>query len=286
MSLGILEIDHLLTYVPDLAAASQVYERLGFSLSPPSHIEAMGIVNRLVLLTERRAGAANFIELMSVADAARLPPAMSAVLAGEPGIKSMVMMTDDAAQAHRRLVQAGYAFGEPHHLRREWLIPGESPVYPEFDVLLPIPAPLSFNVCQYHNLHLYHRADWRRHANGARSVLACLAVAQDARACSDYYARLFARPAHRDDEGAWVGSPGATELVVHDPATFEARYGVRIELRDEASRYAGYRVGVASMATLRECLERASVPHDVRGERVIVRPAAACGNLIEFVTQP
>lgn len=50
MSKPIELIDHLLTYVHDLNAAASLFRRMGFTLSPVSNIEAMGISNHLVLM--------------------------------------------------------------------------------------------------------------------------------------------------------------------------------------------------------------------------------------------
>ncbi|MGL1682655.1 VOC family protein, partial [Vibrio parahaemolyticus] len=48
MTRTIAEIDHLLTYVADPAEAAALFVRMGFTLSPVSRIEAMGITNYLV----------------------------------------------------------------------------------------------------------------------------------------------------------------------------------------------------------------------------------------------
>lgn len=45
-----VRLDHLLTYVPSLDAATALFGRMGFTLSPRSCIDAMGISNHLVLM--------------------------------------------------------------------------------------------------------------------------------------------------------------------------------------------------------------------------------------------
>lgn len=285
MNNGLSEIDHLMTFVADIEAASRDWERLGFSLTPHSHITAMGIVNRLVLLQSRTPGTANFVELMGVSDASALPPPMRSVLSGDEGVKSMVMATHDAAQAQEALVAAGYPFEPPRHVRREWILPGEGSVWPEFDVLLPIEAPLAFNVCQYHNLPLYQRADWQQHRNGAVSMLACFATAPDPADAIGYFERLFGRASHASAGGGRATSPAAADIVVYAPADFASRFGVEVRVGASAS-YAGMRIGVADMARMRDCLRDASVPCADQGERIVVGPAHARGSVIEFVEMP
>ncbi|HKU97457.1 MAG TPA: VOC family protein, partial [Vineibacter sp.] len=66
----VIEIDHLLTYVRDLDGAAALFRRMGFTLSPISRIETMGISNHLVLMHPGTPGAGNYIELMAAHDRA------------------------------------------------------------------------------------------------------------------------------------------------------------------------------------------------------------------------
>lgn len=279
MKNGIAEVDHLLTYVTNLDAAATAYERLGFRLTPRSEIGAMGIANRLVLLSPLTAGTANYLELMSAADRTKLPPPMATTLSGAEGVKSMVMATPDAHGARAELGANGYGFAPPVHVKREWVIPGEGSVWPEFDVMLPIAAPLPFNLCRYFNLDLYLREDWRTHPNGARHLTATFAVAADAHATACYYETLFGTAATLGADGAWIVKTAAVELAIYDPLSFAARFGVALPAAD-TPRYTGYRVAVASLDALHAPLARNEV---ATMPTVLGIAAQACGNVIEFV---
>jgi len=279
MKNGIAEIDHLLTYVADLDAASAAYERLGFRLTPRSEIGAMGIANRLALLSPLTPGTGNYIELMSAADRTRLPPPMATTLSGAEGVKSMVMATPDAHKAQAELVANGYGFAPPVHVKREWVIPGEGSVWPEFDVMLPIAAPLPFNLCRYFNLDLYLRQDWRTHPNGARHLTATFAVAPDAHATARYYETLFGKPASLGADNAWLVKTAAVELAIYDPLSFAARFGV-VAPASETPRYAGYRIAVDKLDALAAPFARNKVAAIPTVQGVAVQ---ACGNVIEFV---
>jgi hypothetical protein len=205
---------------------------------------------------------------------------MAATLSGSEGVKSMVMATSDAHAAQKELVANGYAFDPPVHVKREWVIPGEGSVFPEFDVTLPIPAPLPFNLCRYFNLDLYLRQDWRTHPNGARHLTATFAVAPDPHVTARYYEKLFGRAATLGADGAWIVQAGAVELAIYDQLFFAARYGV-VPPAANAPYYAGYRVSVARLDPLRAALERngvATIP------TVLGLAVQACGNIIEFVS--
>jgi Glyoxalase-like domain len=279
----IADIDHLLTYVASLEAAAGAYERLGFTLTPVSDITAMGIANRLALMRPRNPRRASFIELMAVTDQARLPPLMRPLLMGEEGIKSMVLLTPDAGAAHASLVARGYAFAPPVHVKREWILSPSESVWPEFDVLLPIPAPLAFNACQYHNVELYHRPAWTEHANTAQFVRAAYAVASDVAATAAYYERLFEAPVRREPDGSMSVTPGQIELRIYGLQAFAATFDVPQPPLSDSARYVGYEIEVGDTEACRRVLERNGVAHRAFGQRLIVAPYAANGNLVVFV---
>jgi catechol 2,3-dioxygenase-like lactoylglutathione lyase family enzyme len=220
-------IDHLLTNVRDLDEAARFYDRLGFTLTPESRIEAMGIVNRLILFPDASDGSANFIELMSVFDAARLPPAMAALLSGDEGIKSMVLSLGDVERAHAHFVALGCPFGPPFHVRREWRLSATESVWPEFDVLLPVNDVVTFNGCRYHNVNLYRLPAWTTHRNGARAFDRVYCAAADTQAAASRLAKI-------------LGTTATDGAVTHR--------GVTIDVRRDAVvatwpvRIAGYRV--------------------------------------------
>lgn len=277
---AIREIDHLLTYVRDLDAAASAFRRMGFTLSPLSRIEAMGISNHLVLMRQGIPGFANYIELMSAHDRARLPPPMAKVLSGSEGIKSMVLGTEDAVAAQQAMVKHGFAAAPPVHVKREWKIaPGQS-VFPEFDVLLPVEAPLAFNACRYFNVELYLRPEWQEHANGAQRVRSVFAVARDAGAVARRYGDLFEAPTRQSADVACT-TPGRVDLEVMSVETVEERFGLTCTASGEAA-YLGYLVEVASLDVLRSCLAAGKVPSRDLGDTICVDPADGFGNLIAF----
>lgn len=280
---AIREIDHLLTYVRDLDRAAAAFRRMGFTLSPLSRIDAMGISNHLVLMQQGLPGFANYIELMSAHDRQRLPPPMAKVLSGAEGIKSMVLGTEDAALAQQAMVRQGFAAAAPVHVKREWKIgPGDS-VFPEFDVILPVEAPLAFNACRYFNVELYLRPEWREHANGARRVRTVFAIADDADAVAQRYAALFEAPITRSVDGVCT-TPGRLGLEVMSRRAAERRFGLTLAAVPEAA-YLGYLVDVVSLDGLRSCLSAGKVAHRDLDGTICIDPAHGFGNLIVFGEQ-
>ena len=257
MKNGILEIDHLLTKVAQPELAGEHFMRLGFTVTPLSQIDAMGLCNRLVLFEPLTTGSANFIELMGVTDAARVPPAMAGLLEGPPGIRSMVMTTLDAHAARAELVGNGYAFGDVHHIARDWVLPHHR-IQVEFDVLLPVPAPFAFNVCRYFSLQHYIRPEWTRHANGIRHLEAVYCVASDPRLALRYYENLFGVAAIGSDAQGWSVSPGHVQLTVFSPQSWQNRFNV-----PAPPGFAGYRLRCNDLAETNTFLQSVGLPMKV-----------------------
>jgi hypothetical protein len=274
------DIDHLLTHVADIEQAAATYRSLGFTLTPPSRIEPMGIVNQLVLLTPATEGAASFIELMSAFDRPKLPPAMAGLLSGEERIKSMVMLSRDAGRSHAALTRLGYPFAPPIHVKREWRLSADEAIFPEFDVLLPVEAPLIFNACRYHNVELYLREEWRRHPNTAIGLDAIFAVASDPAGIAGQYARLFGCAVEVLSLDHVSVAPARTTLQILTPARFISLFGFPSPALDSSSAaYVGFGIEVASLAACRLCLERNGVAIQEIAGGLLVK---ACGNIVRF----
>lgn len=273
------KIDHLLTYVKNLDEACALFVRMGFTLSPVSHIESMGISNCMVLMRPGTKGQANFVELMSPHDRSLLPPPMMPVLSGKPGIGSLVLASDVIDTLYREITTLGFDIPPPAHVVREWKIPGEHPVYPEFDILLPVDCTLRFNACRYYNMHLYLRPDWTTHPNGAirvSRVYARSAVPAE----FEFFERLFGRPAISLGN-AGLGFPsGDISLEVLDPAGAKTRFGTVCDT--DRDGYLGYEIQVESIERMRSFLMRGDVPFHEIGGTLCVAPDIGLGNVILF----
>lgn len=280
------EIDHLLTYVRDGAAAEAFFHGLGFTLSPISHIAPMGIVNRLILFSDTIPGSANFIELMSVTDASKLPAAMAPLLSGADGVKSMVLSTTDVVRCHRHLTSLGYPFEAPISVEREWALGDGTSVHPKFDVLLPVSAGLTFNACQYYNSELYKCASWTTHPNGVTGVVSVLAVADDPERIARAFAKVF-DAAVEMQAGTWRAAPGKVTLDVSTPAAYRTDFGFAPPVPGPSgAAYVGYRLKAPSLDGVRRHAAASGTRIHDTGVRLIIDAATAPGVVIEVVAGP
>lgn len=210
-----MTIDHVVAHVADLDAAAACIAKLGFTLSPRSDLDNVGVANHLVLFEPEDPACASFFELMMPTRAVpQLHPAMAAVLSGPPAWRWFVLAAGDAMAEQRRLAGLGVAMSPPVHVRREWRLSADESVWPEFDVTFPCSEVLPFNLCHYHDVSLYQRQQWMRHANGASRLLAIVAVDDAPQATAERYARWLGSRASLREGGVWrvEGSPTALEL--------------------------------------------------------------------------
>ncbi len=234
-----LGIDHLVAHVRDLDRAAKRIREAGFTLSPRSDLTNVGVANHLILFEPADPSCASYFELMMpTAPLDTLHPSMSRVLTGHSGWRWLVLATKDAAAAHRALVGDAVKMPAPVHVRRQWIISPNESVWPEFDVTFPCDERLPFNLCQYHNVSLYQRAEWMQHQNGARQLKAMIAVDPTPEVTAHLYARWFGSRAQPLPTGAWrvIGYPTCLEIWPTD--ALAAHYGVCAG----ATGYVGIRV--------------------------------------------
>jgi hypothetical protein len=281
MSYGFTEIDHLLGSAVDPQRGGEEYERLGFTVTPLSIIESIGVGNRMVLLRPLTANTANFIECMGIVDRARVPPTMADLLGGSEGMRSMVLSGPDARASHAQLKRDGFEFLPPLDLEREWTLPSGEILRPAFLVTLPAPAPLRFNFCQYRNLQPYLRAEWLAHENGAQHLSSVLAIADNAEAAVKPFEVVFARQA-RNRDGIFSVGPGKVQLRVGNQAALRSFIPDEWLGETRGVRYLGFEVMVASLAALRALFVRRGINFVERSHALVIAPQEACGNVLRF----
>ncbi len=280
---NILEIDHLMCGVRSPQQAGETLQRMGFTVTPFSVIEAMGLGNRCVLFPSATPGAANYLELMGIVSREKVPANMQQTLAGGDCVKSIVLATDDCNACYTSLHAASFSPPtQPIHLARKWVLAPGDTVHPEFDVLLPMPAPLVFNVCQHKTLPLYLRPEWTSHPNGAIGLDAVIAYTPDATTTIGFYERLFGRAGTREPGGLMAVSPARVALRIGDSTAIAREFG-GLEVAGTNPQFIGISVRVLSIAALRDRLDTGGIPHIALGlHRALVSARDACGNFIEF----
>jgi hypothetical protein len=288
MANGILDIDHVMCQVADTEQARTTFERLGFRASPRSSIANGGVANRLLMFTPKGDGVANFIELMQVEDRGRLESQMADVLAGAPGIKSLVNALDDADTARSGHTAAGFAMLDVWPKERTWRLPSGEELLFAFRVLLPAPhqVPLMFNGVEYLTLHHYLRPEFQRHPNGALRWTRVSAVIDDDRLddAVAVYERLYGSSAERGDGQATIAVRD-TSLRLLTPEGLVEAYG-EIDLSGfQPPSYCAITLEVTDVRRAGAILEDNGVRHVRHTNSIVIDPDEACGTVLEFVAQ-
>lgn len=282
MSFGFLEIDHLLGSVADPVVGGEQYERLGFNPTPLSVIEPMGVGNRLVIFNPTTAGTANFIECMGVVHPDRVDPMMQRILAGPPGLRTMVLSTANAYETFDKLKAAGYPYEPPRSLSRQWTLPSGEVLTPAFNVVLPIDRPLGVNFCDYVNISPYMRPEFRVHPNTAQHFSTVFVIAADPQSVAASYAHMFGQPVVESHGNLSVG-PGSTKLCVGTARTLTALLpAAYLPSESPNAAYLGFEVEVADLTVCEQILRANAVPYE-RVAGALVTPAQhGCGNVVRF----
>jgi len=279
---GFTEIDHLLTAAIEPQSAGEQYERLGFTVTPLSVIENLGVGNRLVLLRPLSPGTANFFECMGVVNRSCVPPMMASLLSGPPGVRSIVLSGPDARTSQAALARDGYPIAAPLDLKREWVLPDGEILTPSFLVTLPSQTPLPFNFCQYRTLHYYLRETWLVHSNSARHLRGVLAISDEPAELARYFEPIFASRASIQN-GIYELGPGKVRLRIGDRAAMSGLVPQEwLPQHISGAHYFGFEIEVDSLSTVRALLAERCIGFKEHGGAIVVGPMHACGSALRF----
>jgi catechol 2,3-dioxygenase-like lactoylglutathione lyase family enzyme len=281
----ILDIDHVMCGVGDLDAAARAYERLGFRLTPPSRMEGIGVANRLVLLRPAGPGVANFVELMTIEQPATASDVMRQVLAGPPGVKSVVHAVASAERIREHHVDAGLEMLPVWPVERDWTLESGETLHLAFRVALPRPGrlPLMFNHVEYLTLQHYLRPELREHPNGAVRLSEVTAVGGEQEV--EAFERHYGRRAERVD-GAAVLTVRDVRLRIAGADALAADLDALGLEPPAPPAYLGFAVEVEDLGRAEALLARGGVRAARLERRVLVHPDDVCGSLLELRGRP
>jgi len=283
---GILDVDHLMCGVERTDAAHRAFERLGFTLTPHSSIDRLGVGNVLVCMQPKGPDVANFVEFMAIERPKAVNATLNELLSGAPGIKAIFNGLADADEARSEHIQAGFDMLDAWPVEREWRLPSGEVLQLCFQVLLPVPGqvPVEFGGVRYYTLEHYLREEFGAHPNGALRWHTVSIVEEPERFEDTVrtYERLYGSIPRRDVDGvAKIRVRHVTIRIVTSQAL--ARLYPRVGLGAfSLPAAAGFTVEVRDLGRLIRILKEHDVPSHRVGDSIVVGPADACGNIVEF----
>lgn len=276
-------LDHLAHFVPDLDAAAQALERLGFVLTPRSpqmnaaadgSLVPAGTANRCVMLEE------GYLEFLSAIADTPLTRRLSAQLGRYVGVHLICFSDANPEAARARLIEAGFLVEDTVALRRRIEGPDGREGELRFSVIRVPPGTMAEGRIQYvvhHTPDLLWQRRWMEHANGARALREVTVVVDD----PDEAAARFGRFTEREAKEIAGGSSlrldrGAVTLVT--PTHCRQRFPA-IEV-PALPWIAGYTLEVDDLDATRSFLNLRSVALEDRGDRLVVPLPPSLGGVL------
>lgn len=283
------KLDHIVLCALDLAAMRQEYERLGFTLTPRA-VHPFGTHNHLALLRD------NFIELLSMNDAAQIAPdepgrmnlgarTRDYIARRGSGFMMTVLASSDADADLAEFRAKGLQAWERMDFGRDAVLPDGRTVRVGFSLAFvthPAMPEATFFCCQQrHPPELFWKEEFQQHANEARRLVEVVMVAPDPVAVAAHVAQVLDGPQAAVDGGMAVGT--AQDLItVLSPQTLAARYPELAGIDAATPRFVAYRLVLDDAEPARRVLQRNGVAFRSTPGGLVVAPAQTFGVAVEL----
>jgi catechol 2,3-dioxygenase-like lactoylglutathione lyase family enzyme len=282
-------IDHLVLAVNDLDGAREAYRRMGFSLTPPAQ-HPWGTANSLVQLK------GNFLELLAVAKPGKIPPPQpgrfsfgafnQSFLKRRQGLSMLVFQSSDARRDQAEFMARGLETYEPFDFSRQAKLPDGSLKTVAFSLAFvtePRMPEAAFFTCQQHAPEYFWKPDYQRHANGARTVVEVVMLANDPAGLADFFGKLVEPSAVSRSEGTLRVKLGEGALSLLEATRLAQRFpGIRLADVLRKPHFVGYSIAVDDLDVAEDVLERNGIAAARTGDRLQIAAEHGFGALIEF----
>jgi hypothetical protein len=238
----------------------------------------------------------NFLEILGVADAAKIVPTTETefsfgaynaeFLDRREGMSQLVLDTADARADQREFMAAGLRTYAPFDFERDATLPDGSVVRVGFSLAFVTdertPEAVYF-VCQQQAPQYFWRPEFQQHANGASQIAEVMMVAEEPHAIADLWRRLLGPTAVTEDGDALRARSARGRVSVLTPQGLVERWpGAEIDAAPETPYFAGCRVEVAALDTVRAILQNNGVAHEDAGASIVVLPRDLNNFALEF----
>lgn len=277
LTLPIPTLDHVVVNARDrLDEAANVYQRLGFTLTPRGY-HTLGSMNHLAIF------GTEYLELIAVPPGAAGRPE---IMASPIGLDGLVFGSEDAEATHAVLAAAGVAIDPAQQFSRPVDLDGKHADATFRTTRLKreaVPAGRLY-FCQHLTRSLVWRDEWRHHANGVVGVVRAVIVAEDPGRLEVLFATMFGAQAVRKTDDGCALIVGLSRFDVVTPSALWEMFGdAAAESRGRRDYMAALTLRTVSLDAAERALEAGGIRGiDRIGASVLVPAAQAFGVTIEF----
>lgn len=215
-------INHVGMVVRNLAATTERYERMGFTLTPFSPhsgawkpgepVVKLGSGNRCVMFAH------NYLEILASEDPAQPSPRLAGYLRHHQGGHIVCFNSEDLASVERRLLEGGFKTSGVLPLQRDIDTP-EGVRVAKFERVqfAPEESPEGYIQAARHLTPEYvYQPRYTGHANGCTELSGAWVVVDDLPRFAERYEAYTGRPAQRKEGEATFSFPLCSRLVLVD----------------------------------------------------------------------
>ena len=281
---NIIGIDHALIGVENLEGAREVFEKLGFTLTPRGSHIGWGTANYCIMFGD------DYIELLGIVDPALETNGLDKALAerGE-GLLGLALASDSPEKTHRSLSRAGLEPSDLLALKRKLELP-EGDVLPEFKLIrLTASAGLSAKhlfICHHLTPELVRTPEWIKHRNGAKKIGAVVVVVDNPGALAPYYRQLCGSINVTLTDNTLSVRLGKGSLIFVNDRDIDLLFP-GLTIADEMPalpHLIALTIGVDDLESTSDFLAKSGInSQKIATGSVRINPADACGVLLEFV---
>ncbi|UZN49205.1 VOC family protein [Cupriavidus cauae] len=272
------QFDHAVVICPDLDAAAQTWQRLGFTLTPRG-FHTLGSQNHCVML------ARDYLELMHVDGPSEALQYYWHSQQHGGGCAALSCRSDDAVADAATLRGGGWHTAEPVEFSRPVRLDDGSEHPATFRVTAMDDAPgARFFLCEHRTPELLWRPEWMTHANGAQAIGTMFLVVAPSLvdAAARAYAELMGAELTQLSEHVCSLAVGDATLVLSTPQALAAATGTG-HIRQAVPGYAAIRLRTASLEQGRALWREAGVPSlDLSATETLIPAHAAAGVALLF----
>ena len=277
-------LDHAAVMVHDLHLSAQVYERLGFcltplsqhagALTPGSEVVQWGCANRCIMLQQ------GYLELMGVIDTDLYDNKIPEFLVRYEGIHILAFSCTDGATAANRLAEEGFGANGVHRLARSLDTPdGERKA--EFNLvrLPPEEMPEGRVLAIEHITPAYLWQDrYMTHPNGAIALEELIVCVDDPATVADRYERYFGIPASEEND-LWRFTLRQGQFVLATAEILRSEFGIDAPTTPYA---AAIKIRTQTLNNTKELLTKTGVTYTDTGHGIQIPASDAAGATFIF----